>query len=82
MVGGSVEGAVTQVGLFNTIITSLDNVQTIVGNSKMSGDMIRSHSSHVKYGTALADAGKAARPVGMSRSGGSCPCVRSCWRWR
>jgi small conductance mechanosensitive channel len=44
--GGGVEGTVTEVGLFNTIITSPDNVQTIVGNSKMSGEVIRNFSAH------------------------------------
>ncbi|MFZ4382281.1 MAG: mechanosensitive ion channel family protein [Sandarakinorhabdus sp.] len=44
--GGGVEGTVTEVGLFNTIITSPDNVQTIVGNSKMSGDVVRNYSAH------------------------------------
>lgn len=46
VVGGGVEGTVTEVGLFNSIITSPDNVQTIVGNSKMSGDVIRNFSAH------------------------------------
>ncbi|MEN9931719.1 MAG: hypothetical protein RIS17_292 [Pseudomonadota bacterium] len=46
VVGGGVEGTVTEVGLFNTVITSPDNVQTIVGNSKMSGDVIRNFSAH------------------------------------
>jgi small conductance mechanosensitive channel len=44
--GGGVEGTVTEVGLFNTIITSPDNVQTIVGNSKMSGDVVKNFSAH------------------------------------
>jgi small conductance mechanosensitive channel len=44
--GGGVEGTVTEVGLFNTIITSPDNVQTIVGNSKMSGDVVKNYSAH------------------------------------
>jgi small conductance mechanosensitive channel len=46
VVGGGVEGTVTEVGLFNTIITSPDNVQTIVGNSKMSGDVVKNYSTH------------------------------------
>lgn len=46
VVGGGVEGTVTEVGLFNTIITSPDNVQTIVGNSKMSGDVVKNFSAH------------------------------------
>lgn len=46
VLGGGVEGTVTEVGLFNTIITSPDNVQTIVGNSKMSGDIVKNFSAH------------------------------------
>jgi small conductance mechanosensitive channel len=46
VVGGGVEGSVIEVGLFNTIITSPDNVQTIVGNSKMSGDVVKNYSAH------------------------------------
>jgi small conductance mechanosensitive channel len=46
VIGGGVEGTVTEVGLFNTIITSPDNVQTIVGNAKMSGDVVRNFSAH------------------------------------
>ncbi|AUX69311.1 mechanosensitive ion channel protein MscS [Porphyrobacter sp. HT-58-2] len=46
VIGGGVEGTVTEVGLFNTIITSPDNVQTIVGNSKMSGDVVKNYSVH------------------------------------
>lgn len=45
VIGGGVEGTVTEVGLFNTIITSPDNVQTIVGNGKISGDIIRNYST-------------------------------------
>ena len=48
--GGSVVGTVTEVGLFNTIITSPDNVQTIVGNSKMSGDVIKNYSTFAYRG--------------------------------
>ena len=44
--GGGVEGTVTEVGLFNTIITSPDNVQTIVGNAKISGDVVKNYSAH------------------------------------
>ena len=43
---GGVEGTVTEIGLFNTVITSPDNVQTIVGNGKVSGDTIRNFSAH------------------------------------
>jgi small conductance mechanosensitive channel len=46
IVGGGVEGTVTEIGLFNTVITSPDNVQTIIGNSKVSGDVIKNFSSH------------------------------------
>ncbi len=46
VIGGGVEGTVTEVGLFNTIITSPDNVQTIVGNAKMSGDVVKNFSAH------------------------------------
>jgi small conductance mechanosensitive channel len=45
VVAGGVEGTVTEIGLFNTTITSPDNVQTIVGNSKVSGDTIKNFSS-------------------------------------
>ncbi len=44
--GGGVEGTVIEIGMFNTVITSPDNVTTIVGNSKMSGDVIRNYSSN------------------------------------
>ena len=46
IVGGGVEGTVTEVGLFNTVIASPDNVQTIVGNSKVSGDVVKNYSAH------------------------------------
>ncbi|MEY2884542.1 MAG: hypothetical protein RL490_2266 [Pseudomonadota bacterium] len=46
VVAGGVEGSVTEIGLFNTTITSPDNVQTIVGNSKVSSDTIKNFSAH------------------------------------
>ena len=46
VVAGGVEGTVTEIGLFNTVITSPDNVQTIVGNGKVSNDTIKNFSSH------------------------------------
>ncbi len=46
VVAGGVEGTVTEIGLFNTTITAPDNVQTIVGNGKVSGDTIKNFSSH------------------------------------
>jgi small conductance mechanosensitive channel len=46
VVAGGIEGTVTEIGLFNTVITSPDNVQTIVGNGKVSGDVIKNFSSH------------------------------------
>lgn len=46
VVAGGVEGTVTEIGLFNTTITSPDNVVTIVGNGKVSGDTIKNFSAH------------------------------------
>ena len=46
VVAGGIEGTVTEIGLFNTVITSPDNVQTIVGNGKVSNDTIKNFSSH------------------------------------
>jgi small conductance mechanosensitive channel len=46
VVAAGIEGTVTEIGLFNTTITSPDNVQTIVGNGKVSGDTIKNFSSH------------------------------------
>lgn len=46
IVGGGVEGTVTEIGLFNTVITSPDNVVTIVGNAKISGDVVKNYSTH------------------------------------
>jgi small conductance mechanosensitive channel len=46
VIAGGIEGTVTEIGLFNTTITSPDNVQTIVGNGKVSGDTIKNFSSH------------------------------------
>lgn len=43
---GGVEGTVTEIGLFNTVITAPDNVQTVVGNGKVSGDIIKNFSAH------------------------------------
>ncbi len=46
VVAGGVEGTVTEIGLFNTVITAPDNVQTIVGNGKVSADTIKNFSAH------------------------------------
>ena len=46
VVAAGVEGTVTEIGLFNTTITSPDNVQTIVGNGKVSSDTIKNFSAH------------------------------------
>ncbi len=46
VVAGGIEGTVTEIGLFNTTITSPDNVQTIVGNNKVSGDTIKNFTTH------------------------------------
>lgn len=43
---GGVEGTVVEIGMFNTVITSPDNVTTIVGNGKVSGDIIRNFSNN------------------------------------
>lgn len=46
VVAGGIEGTVTEIGLFNTTITSPDNIQTIVGNGKVSNEVIKNFSSH------------------------------------
>jgi small conductance mechanosensitive channel len=46
VVAGGVEGTVTEIGLFNTTITCPDNVVSIVGNGKVSGDTIKNFSAH------------------------------------
>lgn len=43
---GGVEGTVTEIGMFNTIITKPDNVLAVVGNSKVSTDIIHNYSAH------------------------------------
>ncbi len=44
VVAGDVEGTVAETGLFNTVITTPDHVQAIVGNGKISGEVIRNFS--------------------------------------
>ncbi|KAB7647426.1 mechanosensitive ion channel family protein [Polymorphobacter fuscus] len=46
VIAAGIEGTVTEIGLFNTVITSPDNVQTIVGNGKVSSDTIKNFSTH------------------------------------
>lgn len=46
VVAGGIEGTFTEIGVFNNIITSPDNVQPIVGNGKVSGDTIKNFSTH------------------------------------
>ncbi len=46
VVAAGVEGTVIEIGLFNTTITTPDNVVTIVGNAKVSGDTIKNFSAH------------------------------------
>lgn len=46
VLAATVEGTVTEIGLFNTTITSPDNVEVIVANSKVSGDIIKNFSAH------------------------------------
>ncbi len=41
----TVEGTVTEIGLFNTVITAPDHVEVIVANSKVSGEIIRNYSA-------------------------------------
>jgi small conductance mechanosensitive channel len=43
---GGVEGTVIEIGMFNTVINSPDNVTAVVGNSKVSGDIIRNFSNN------------------------------------
>ncbi len=45
VIAGGIEGTVTEIGLFNTTITSPDNVQTIVGNGKVSTDTIKNFTT-------------------------------------
>lgn len=46
VVAGGVEGTVVEIGMFNTMITTPDNVATVVGNSKISSDVIKNFSEH------------------------------------
>lgn len=46
VLAGTVEGTVTEIGLFNTTITAPDNVAVIVGNAKVSGEIIRNYSAY------------------------------------
>lgn len=46
VIAAGIEGTVTEIGLFNTTITSPDNIQTIVGNGKVSNDTIKNFTSH------------------------------------
>ena len=46
VVAGGIEGTVAEIGLFNTTLLTPDNVTTIVGNSKVSGDTIKNYSAH------------------------------------
>ena len=46
IVTGAVEGTVTEIGLFNTLIATPDNGVVIVGNAKVSGDIIKNYSTH------------------------------------
>jgi small conductance mechanosensitive channel len=46
VVAGGVEGTVVEIGMFNTVITTPDNVVTIVGNSKVSTDVIHNFSAN------------------------------------
>lgn len=46
VLAGTVEGTVTEIGLFNTTITAPDNVMAIVANSKVSSEIIKNYSAH------------------------------------
>jgi small conductance mechanosensitive channel len=46
IVTGAVEGVVTEIGLFNTVIASPDNAVLIIGNGKVSGDIIKNYSTN------------------------------------
>ena len=43
---GGVTGTVTAIGLFNTIMTTPDNLEAIIGNGKISNDVITNFSTH------------------------------------
>lgn len=45
VIAGGVEGTVVEIGMFNTVITSPDNVTTVVGNGKISTDIIKNFSA-------------------------------------
>ncbi|TPE62296.1 mechanosensitive ion channel family protein [Sandaracinobacter neustonicus] len=46
VVAGGVEGTVVEIGMFNTVLNTPDNVVSVVGNAKVSGDVIRNFSSN------------------------------------
>jgi small conductance mechanosensitive channel len=46
VVAGGVEGTVIEIGMFNTVINTPDNVTAVVGNSKVSGDVIQNFSNN------------------------------------
>jgi small conductance mechanosensitive channel len=43
---GGVTGTVKEIGMFATVVTTPDNVQTIVGNAKIFGDTIQNYSAN------------------------------------
>jgi small conductance mechanosensitive channel len=45
VLAGTVEGTVSEIGLFNTTITAPDNVEVIVANSKVSSEIIKNYST-------------------------------------
>jgi len=46
VIAGGVEGTVVEIGMFNTVITTPDNVTTIIGNGKVSGDIIKNFTNN------------------------------------
>lgn len=46
VVAGGVEGTVHEIGMFNTSVITPDNVMTVIGNSKVSTDVIKNYSAN------------------------------------
>lgn len=46
VVAGGVEGTVVEIGMFNTILNTPDNVTTVIGNGKISSEVIQNFSSN------------------------------------
>lgn len=46
IVAGGIEGTVTEIGMFNTVINTPDNALSVIGNGKVSSDIIKNYSSN------------------------------------